>query len=161
MQLGQTESVGPLDNHYRGVGNVHAHFNHHRGNKHVDFTFSKALHNPLLLHRPHLPVKQLNLKFRKNLTRKILPLISRRLYLCLLVCVSNPRIHKVCLLLHPQALSYKLLCLLLIGPFDPTSYNSPSARWTVPDNRNIQISKSGHRKRPRYGGRRHDKTVRH
>ena len=58
VQLGESEAVGVLDDHDRGVGNIHAHLDDRRGHEHLDLAFAELLHDLALGLGAHAAVKQ-------------------------------------------------------------------------------------------------------
>ena len=60
VQLRQSEAVGVLNDHDRGVGHVHAHLDNRRGHEHLRLVVAEALHDGLLLGSGHAPVQKLD-----------------------------------------------------------------------------------------------------
>ena len=56
MKLRQPEPLRVLDHHHRGVGHVHAHFDHGRGDQRVDLARPEPVHNCLALLAVQTPV---------------------------------------------------------------------------------------------------------
>ena len=58
VELGDPEPVGVLDDHHRGLGDVHADLDHRRGHQHVEPAAPELGHDPLLLGRRELAVEE-------------------------------------------------------------------------------------------------------
>jgi len=66
MQLGQTESLGILDEHDGGVGHVDADFDDGGSNQDVEVPVQEGLHRVLLLVPEHLSMKKADLEIGKH-----------------------------------------------------------------------------------------------
>src|SRR5215510_14735608 len=60
MQLGETEALGVLDDHHRGIGNIDADFDHSGGDEHPDAAVPKSAHDLVPLHCGHFAMYQAN-----------------------------------------------------------------------------------------------------
>ena len=58
VQLSESEAVGVLDDHDRGVGNIDAHLDDRCGHEHLDLAFAELLHDLALGLSAHAAVKQ-------------------------------------------------------------------------------------------------------
>ena len=56
MELRETESIGVLDDHHRGVGNIDADFDHNRCNQRVNLASAKLIHDGVTLLALHASV---------------------------------------------------------------------------------------------------------
>ena len=66
MQLRQTKPIGVLDEHHRGIGHIHSHFDNRGGKQNPNFIVSETSHHPLLLLRAEPSVQQLHVVRRKD-----------------------------------------------------------------------------------------------
>ena len=78
-------------------------------------------------------MQKLNLKFRKDCRRKILPLIRRRLDFPVQLDGRNSRINEIGLFLRLEPFAYKLIRLLSIASVNPARHNGAPARRRVLD----------------------------
>src|SRR4029077_14578308 len=77
VELGEAETLGVLDDHYGGVGNVYADFDHGGGHQDLDFVFAKALHHVIFFYAGQAAVQQAQFQLGKNFFRQSLILLHR------------------------------------------------------------------------------------
>ncbi|MCY1236293.1 hypothetical protein D9M72_489410 [compost metagenome] len=65
MQLRQAEALGVLDHHQRGIGHVHAHFDHGGGHQHLHAVGAEIVHHGSLLGRRQASVHQAHAQVRQ------------------------------------------------------------------------------------------------
>ena len=58
MELGDPEAIGVLDDHHRGLGDVHADLDDRGGHQHLEPPGPELGHHPLLLRRGELAVEE-------------------------------------------------------------------------------------------------------
>ncbi len=78
MQLRQSEALGVLDDHDRGVGNVDTHFDDGGGDEHVDLAAAKLAHHAGLVGPPHPAGEQPDTQLREDLGAQSLVLAGGR-----------------------------------------------------------------------------------
>ena len=66
MELGKPEALGVFNDHQRGVGNVHAHFDDGGGNENADLAGNKGAHHDLFLSAFQLAVQKADPRFGKD-----------------------------------------------------------------------------------------------
>src|SRR6266478_642571 len=72
MELGDAETLGVLDDHYRGVGDVDADFDDGGGDEDLDFVFAELLHDFVFLFAGEPAMQEAQLHFRKDFLRETL-----------------------------------------------------------------------------------------
>ena len=79
VQLGQTEALGALDQHHRGVRHVHADLDDGRRDQHVELAVAERAHDRVLFGRAHPPVQQSQAQTRQLARTQALVLLGGRL----------------------------------------------------------------------------------
>ena len=153
VQLAQTEALGVLHHHQRGVGHVHAHLHHRGGHQNVRLAGGKGRHDGFLLPDLHLAVQHRDPQIGEGLLlqgsgigRHGLPLVGE------VVAVAHQRTHDEYLmalghLLTDEAVQPRPIPLVHGKGIHPL----PSRRKLVDDG-HIQIAVDDQRQRPGDGG---------
>src|ERR1700676_611900 len=76
VQLREAETLGVLDDHYCGVGNVDAYFYYRSGDEDLHFVFSEALHDVFFFFAGKPAVKKAELEIGENLSRETLKFVD-------------------------------------------------------------------------------------
>ena len=150
MQLGESEAFRALNQHYGGVGNVYAHFNHRRCDQYVESAVAETPQNGVLVPRVHPSVKQANPQIGEHLARQPLVFVSGgpgfdagRFF--------NERANHEGLPSFLYLLANKPVCgFAVFGGHQPGAYRL-TAGWEFVNGGNVQVAIQGERQGARNG----------
>ncbi len=159
VQLCDAEVVGIQHHHHSGLGDVHPHLHHSRGNQHVKSAVAEGLHYRVLLVGLHAPVQQADGEVSQLAGRQFLidRLGGGGLHLLRFVYQRTD---------HERAVSGgRLLAdqipsrVDLLGAVRDTGEDGLAAGWQFVEHGHVQVAVDSHGRRARDRGGRHHQHV--
>ena len=158
MELGESEAVGTLDDHHRGVGDVHTDLDDGGRQEYLCFARDEAAHSFVLLIGLHLTMYTHDLAVGEVLAVAAEAFVERahRLLFALLDHGEDDIGLTALLQLTLEELIYPIhLALTLVVGLDRLAPG-----WELVDDGDIQVAVEGHGERTRDGRSAHDEDVR-
>ena len=157
MELGKAETLGILDNHHRGIGNVHAYFYDCGCYHDLSLALDETLHLLLFLGGLHLPVYHTYVVLGEVGAHGFVSFY--KIFHVALLALLDEWIYDICL---PALLQLTPQGGIEIGPaivvLQERVDGLPTGRQLV-DDRYVEVAIDGHGKRTGYRGCRHDQHV--
>ena len=160
MELSETKAIGVLDHHHRGVGDVHAHFDHRCGDQHVEVSRRKRGHHTLTIPGGHLAVRAGHTKTVEWTASQALGLLFGSA--CLNVGVLlNERADDVGLSPRRDLLADPAVAVFALGLGDDARLDWFATGWQLVDHAQVQVAEGRQSQRAWNRGGRHVQDVRH